>query len=290
MEITAKFDVNELRDAWENKKDAKPNFEMVTSVGVRTDLGSVRENNEDKFDFFEPLETQLLAVKGCFYAVADGMGGHAGGQIASEMALKMILRTYYGDPDEDVPGSLGRAFAAANSLVYDTAQAIPGREGMGTTCTALVLRDDRIYAAHVGDSRLYLLRDGEMAQLSQDHSWVAEQVRRGSMSGEEAEMSPFKNVITKSIGTSPAVEPDLFDEDLLEGDVFLLCSDGLTGFVKDKEIQNTLSDWSPAMASMKLIDMANERGGGDNITVVIVSVEELRKIRKKSRLRKFIEG
>ncbi|HEY3297161.1 MAG TPA: Stp1/IreP family PP2C-type Ser/Thr phosphatase [Armatimonadota bacterium] len=285
-EITAKLDTGALVDAWAEKKGRKPKLFLDVRFGAHTDLGRVRENNEDKFEFFEPEESELLAVKGCFYAVADGMGGHSSGQIASELALKTIIKTYFADAGEDVGESLTSAVSAANSYIYETAQAIPDRNGMGTTCTALVLREDQFYVAQVGDSRIYLVRDGKLRQVSEDHSWVAEQVKRGAMTLEEAEMSPFRNVITRSLGVTADVETDIYQEDLKKGDLFVLCSDGLSGYVTDDEILELTGSWSPSVAAMKLIDRANEHGGGDNVTAVVVSVSDIRKA--ESRLRRLI--
>lgn len=287
-EITAKLDTGELAEAWAKKKGLKPKFLLDICVGARTDLGRMRENNEDKFESFEPEEPELLAVKGCFYAVADGMGGHESGQIASELALTTILKTYYADPDEDVEEGLRSAFRAANSLIYDTAQAVAERSGMGTTCTAAVLRNDELYVAHVGDSRLYLIRDGELRQVSEDHSWVAEQVKRGALSEEEAEMSPFRNVITRSLGVAEDVEVDTCREKIKKGDTLVLCSDGLSGYVTGDEIVELASVWSPAVAALKLVDRANEHGGGDNITVVVVAVRDIEKAKGRSRLSRFL--
>lgn len=276
-EITAKLDTTEFIDAWAEKKGRKPKLYLDVRFGAHTDLGRIRENNEDKFEFFEPEETELLAVKGCFYAVADGMGGHASGQIASELALKTIIKTYFADPNEDVSESLREAILSANSYIHSTAQAIPDRSGMGTTCTSVILRDDEMYIGHVGDSRAYLIRDGELRQVSEDHSWVAEQVKRGALTAEEAEMSPFRNVITRSLGASPEVEPDIYCEEVKKGDLLVLCSDGLSGYVKDDEIKELVTAWSPSLAAMKLIDRANEHGGGDNITAVVISIADVQK-------------
>lgn len=287
-EITAKLDTDELAEAWAKKKGLRPKFLLDTRVGARTDLGCVRENNEDKFEFFEPEEPELLAVKGCFYAVADGMGGHASGQIASELALKTIVKTYFADPNEEVTESLRAAISSANAYIYDTAQAIPDRAGMGTTCTALVLRDDEMYVGHVGDSRLYLMRDGELRQVSEDHSWVTEQVKRGALTGEEAEMSPFRNVITRSLGAEPDVEVDIYQEKIQKGDVLVLCSDGLSGYVTDDEILDLAGTWGPSMAAVKLVDRANELGGGDNITVVVVAIRDIQKAGRRSRLKRLL--
>jgi len=280
-EITAKLDTGELAEAWAKKKGLRPKYLIDMHMGAITDLGLIRENNEDKFEFFEPEEPELLAVKGCFYAVADGMGGHSSGQIASELALKTILRTYYADPSDDVVESLKAAMGAANSYIYDTAQAVPERAGMGTTCTAVVLRNDDMYVGHVGDSRLYLIRDGALRRVSEDHSWIAEQVKRGALTEEEARMSPFRNVITRSLGATADVEVDIYQEKVEKGDVLVLCSDGLSGCVSDEEILELAGAWSPSVAAMKLVDRANELGGGDNITVVVVAIRDIRKVGRR---------
>lgn len=277
LEITAKLDAQSLEEAWAKKKGTKPKFALDIHFGARTDLGRVRENNEDKFEFFVPEEPEMLAVKGSYFAVADGMGGHASGQIASELALKHIVKSFYSDPSDDVAQGLVAAYRVANSYIYDAAQMITSRQGMGTTCTSIVLRDDEMFAGQVGDSRLYRIRGEEMRQISQDHSWVAEQVRMGVLTEQEAALSPFRNVITRSIGTYPDVEPDIFCEKLEKDDVFVLCSDGLSGYVSDADIHVLASSHSPAVAALKLIDLANENGGGDNVTVLIVAVRDIQK-------------
>src|SRR5262249_31212737 len=160
----------------------------------------VRENNEDKFDFYEPEDPTLLAARGALFAVADGMGGHAAGQIASEIALKMLIGGYYDSLEDDIPTALDAAIRQANEQIFSLAQMIRERKEMGTTLTALVFVEDTTYIAHVGDSRAYLIRDEQVRQVSCDHSWIAEQVALGSMTLEEAKFSPYKNVITRSVG------------------------------------------------------------------------------------------
>ncbi len=288
IEITAKLDTADLAKAWAEKQDRKPKLVLDLGVAARTDMGRVRENNEDKFDFFEPDELPVLAVKGSFFAVADGMGGHESGQVASELGLKTVLTQYYADPDEDVEKSLAAALVAANSYVYETAQVIPGRSGMGTTCTAAVFRENELFVGHVGDSRAYLIRNGSMKQVTEDHSWVAEQVKRGAMTEQEASMSPFRNVITRSLGAAPDVEPDVYRRELEIGDVLLLCSDGLTGYVDDQTILETAGSFGPSLAALKLVQKANENGGGDNVTVVIVAVRDIVRLGRKSRLGKLL--
>jgi protein phosphatase len=275
-EITAPFETEQLAEGWEGKAaPAVPQVDAVLRLGARTDLGQVRENNEDKFDFIEPEDPAVLARKGRIFAVADGMGGHSAGQIASELALKVFIRTYYADSSADVEASLVRAVQAANSYVVDVARAIPGRSGMGTTLTAAVVRDDDLFIAQVGDSRLYLLRSGAIQQITEDHSWVAEHVRRGTMTPEEAEVSPHRNVITRSLGGAPEVEPDIFAVKIEVGDRYLLCSDGLNGMVADAHLLEVGGAHSPSVAAWNLVELANEQGGKDNITVLILDVASL---------------
>ncbi len=274
MEKTARLDREELSEGWA-EVSRLPRVVASVKMGAKTDLGRVRDNNEDKFDFFEPEDPNVLAAKGTFYAVADGMGGHSAGQIACELALKTVLSVYYSDPSPDKDASLRRAVFEANGLIYDTAQAIPDRQGMGTTLTAAVLCEDTLMIAQVGDSRAYLLRGGAITQITEDHSWVAEQVRLGAMTLAEAQVSPFRNIITRSVGTAASVEPDIFTQSLQAGDTLVLCSDGLTGHVEPSEIQMIVQDHSPSAAAMALVETANERGGRDNITALVLSIRGL---------------
>ena len=268
---TARLSREELTEGWA-EVSRMPRLLASVKMGAKTDLGRVRDNNEDKWDFFEPEDPAVLAGKGSVYAVADGMGGHSAGQIACELALKTLLSVYYADPTPDKDASLRRAVAEANGLIYDTAQAIPDRQGMGTTLTAAVLCEDTLMIAQVGDSRAYLLRGGTISQITDDHSWVAEQVRLGAMTLAEAQVSPFRNIITRSVGTAATVEPDIFTQPLQAGDSIVLCSDGLTGHLDPEEIQMLVQDHSPSAAAMLLVEAANERGGRDNITALILSI------------------
>ena len=274
QEKTARLSREALSEGWA-EVSRMPRILASVKMGAKTDLGRVRDNNEDKFDFFEPEDPAVLAAKGCFYAVADGMGGHSAGQIACELALKTVLSVYYGDPSADRDASLRQAVREANGLIYDTAQTIPDRQGMGTTLTAAVLCEDKLMLAQVGDSRAYLLRGGTITQLTDDHSWVAEQVRLGTMTLAEAQVSPFRNIITRSVGTAATVEADIYTQDLQVGDIFVLCSDGLSGHLEPAEIQEIVLDHSPSAAAMLLIDAANERGGRDNITALVLSIRGL---------------
>lgn len=274
LEKTVRLSREELSEGWADV-GRMPRVMATVKMGAKTDLGRVRDNNEDKFDFFEPEDPQTLALKGSFYAVADGMGGHSAGQIACELALKTVLAVYYAEPSADRESCLRQAVREANSLIYDTAMVIPDRQGMGTTLTAAVLCEDTLTIAQVGDSRAYLLRGGQISQVTEDHSWVAEQVRLGAMTLAEAQTSPFRNIITRSVGTAATVEADLFTQTVQAGDIFLLCSDGLTGHVEADEIQAIILENSPSAAAALLIETANERGGRDNITALVLAVRSL---------------
>jgi protein phosphatase len=280
ISITQQLDAEELVAGWRAIEAQRPRLHARLSIGCKTDLGRVRENNEDKYDLLEPREPGILAIKGRLYGVADGMGGHSAGQIASELALKTLIRTYFNDESPDVIDSLHEAMSSANLAVHEDAQVLPERQGMGTTLTAAVIQEDHLYVGHVGDSRGYLIRDGQTRQITQDHSWVAEQVRIGGMTLQEALASPFRNIILRSIGTGPAVDPDFYELEIQIGDVILLCTDGLTTHLEDAEISEQIaSDYvsqiGPSVAALRLVNAANDRGGRDNITVVLIYVESI---------------
>jgi protein phosphatase len=191
------------------------------------------------------------------------------------LALKTLIQTYFFGPAAGVSALLSAGIRAANELVWEAGHRIPGRDGMGTTLTALAVHGDRVVIGHVGDSRAYLLRDGALDQITDDHSWVAEQVRANLLTEAEAESSPYRNIITRSIGAHPEVEADLHEIRLREGDRFLLCSDGLSGVVESSLLRDALLLSSPSMAAWRLVEDANDRGGPDNITCLILSVERI---------------
>lgn len=275
VEITARLTRDELVRGWRSIEAVEPTVVPVIRFGARTDLGQVRENNEDKFDFYEPEDAGLLAQRGSFYAVADGMGGHAAGQIASELALKSVIAHYYEGPEPDPAAALRAAVCDANERIHQVAAAIPDRAGMGTTLSAAVFVEDRVTVAQVGDSRAYLIRGGAIRQVTEDHSWVAEQVRLGAMTEADAAYSPYRNVITRSIGTGPEVEADIFQEQCIEGDIWVLCTDGLTGHVEAAEILAIATGAAPGEACRQLVNLAASRGGRDNITVIVLSVRAI---------------
>jgi protein phosphatase len=276
IEITAKFSRQELVRGWREREAEPPARVAVVRVGLKTDLGCVRENNEDKAEFYEPDDPGTLSSRGSLYMVADGMGGHAAGQIASETAIKRVLAEYYDGDAKDPGRALLDAFAAANTHVQAAARMGSGRAGMGTTLTALALIEDRAIVCHVGDSRAYLLRDGGIRQVTDDHSWVAEQVRLGSMTEAEAEASPYRNVITQCIGPLDDMEAEVYAVESRAGDRWVLCSDGLTGHVSDDEIASVVDDIAPSEGCRRLVELACARGGRDNVTVLIVEIRDLR--------------
>jgi protein phosphatase len=246
-------------------------FELTASV--QTDVGCVREANEDSGLLVKPNDPRLLSERGLLLVVADGMGGHASGEVASQMAVAEVSRLYYqlaGSPR----GALKAAVEEANRLIFASSEANPSRAGMGTTCTTLAVVGQLVYVAHVGDSRFYRLRDGRLEQMTEDDSAVNEMVKLGIISREEARTHEDKNVILKALGTSAEVEaaaPEPFEARV--GDLYLLCSDGLTDMVEDALIERTLMEAEDVhTAAELLVRMAREAGGHDNITVGLVGV------------------
>ncbi len=247
------------------------NRSLAFEIGNGTDVGRVRSANEDSFSCFEPANRKQMSAKGYLLAICDGMGGAVGGKTASEMALNTISEIYYSQKDRDPSGALSDAIVEANRRIFDRAQTETGLKGMGTTAVIAVLLGGELHLAHVGDSRCYLVREGEIRQLTEDHSLVHQMVRDGLITPEEARNHPEGHILNRSIGVSPEVEADLLQPPLplRPGDRIILCSDGLTGQVSDDEIQAAIESAPPQVAVEKLIALANERGGPDNITVQI---------------------
>lgn len=240
----------------------------ATAKGL-SDKGRVRQTNQDSY---------YLNHDKKIFIVADGMGGHAGGEIASQLCIKEILQYldqhhfFEKKPIEDdfnLTHSLIDSINYASSKIYEYALEKPNLKGMGTTATLLYLYDNKAYCAHVGDSRLYLIRKGFLYQLTSDHSLVNEQLRAGLLTKEEAESHHLKNVITRSVGYQEQEEVDTVSLEIEGGDTLILCSDGLYGKVSNKEIAKITDDYNVS-AVQKLIDLANERGGEDNITVIVI--------------------
>lgn len=247
-------------------------YELV--VGLASDVGCVRDINEDSGRYTPPGDIDPTSDKGFLVLVADGMGGHSAGEVASQLAVETISRSYY-DSDLGCRDALEAAFHAANQAIHERAGTKEGLAGMGTTCTALVLQNGTALAAHVGDSRLYLIRNGQIYLMTEDHSAVMEMVKEGLLSLEEARHHPDKNVILRAIGSNPQVDVTIWDSPLpvRTGDRFVLCSDGLYDLVADDEIMRVATASAPITACDDLIALAKQRGGHDNITVAIVGLE-----------------
>jgi PPM family protein phosphatase len=237
---------------------------------ARSDVGMIRSGNEDNHD------SDVNATRGIFI-VADGMGGHAAGEVASLMAVQTVMRELSDLKDVDEGGKaatkLSGALRTANRNIHDRTLAESDKQGMGTTASVLVLDEKSYLIGQVGDSRVYLLRDGALLQLTKDHSYVQEQVDAGFLTPEQAKYHPYSNVITRCVGASQDVEPDVYRGESRVGDVFLVASDGLTGMVDDRRIHMLLmSRAEPERKVHSLISEANGRGGLDNITAIVVHV------------------
>ncbi len=272
QETTAEYTTSELVE------QPVLRFKTTVSIGAKTDLGRVRENNEDKFEFFVPEDEFTLAAKGMIFVVCDGMGGHEAGQIASELATKTFIDVYLSHPSTETEISLRAAVSAANRFVQDVSRAIPSRRGMGTTLSALVMIQGQGFIAQVGDSRVYRMRDGNFEQLTTDHTWVEEMVRAGVMDRAVAESHPNRHMILRAIGVEQEVEPDIFTFQLCAGDQYLICSDGLTNHVLDQDIADHLSTFGPSEATWKLINSALIGGGSDNATAIVARIDLLEPI------------
>jgi serine/threonine protein phosphatase PrpC len=231
-------------------------------------VGIIRSGNEDNY--------LMLPEKGMFI-VADGMGGHAAGEVASEMAVQMIargLQGVVGKSESEATQMMRRAIHESNTAIFQRTVDEPEKRGMGTTATAMVINGPRYVVGQVGDSRAYLLRGGQLSQLTKDHSYVQEQVDAGYLTPEQARTHPYSNVITRCVGANSEVVPDIYVGTLKTSDLFLLASDGLTGMLEDHELHSILTtDSQPAVLVDSLVSEANRRGGLDNITVIIVRVD-----------------
>jgi serine/threonine protein phosphatase PrpC len=241
-----------------------------------TDVGRRREHNQDNVTHYVPPDENELAAKGALFVVCDGMGGHAAGEVASELGVNAIRDVYYASNEEDVIDNIASAIKAANGAIYQYAQDHPESKGMGTTCVSVLIHGGRAYFVNIGDSRAYLVRAGDMRQVTLDHSWVAEQVRAGLLTEEQARTHAHRNVIARSLGTGPSVTADLFVETLKKGDQILLCRDVLHGYVDEREFnREILARPEPEAGVQALVDMANGNGGPDNITALVIHLLEV---------------
>ena len=236
---------------------------MKIHIAGGTDKGKHRSSNEDAYGIFPDLK---LAV------VADGMGGHAAGEIPSRLAVETIHRVILSENDTEPAHHLTRAIQAANDHILEAAKHDPALSGMGTTVVSLLISEEVAHIGSVGDSRVYLYREAKLKQLTEDHSLVGDYIRKGLLSLEEAQRYPLRHVITRALGTHESLQVDLLSLPLQEEDIYLLCSDGLSNMIATEEIQNVLSkNRNDLEGTCKdLIDLANEKGGTDNITLVLL--------------------
>lgn len=234
---------------------------MKPIVAAKTDVGRVRQGNEDSYLVEEPI-----------FAVADGMGGHIAGDIASATAVEVITESIH-DQKPSGTQELAEIVRRANAAIWEKAQTDSNLRGMGTTCTLLLLGDDELHIAHVGDSRAYLYRGGELSQLTEDHTLVSRMVREGRLQPEEAERHPQRSIITRALGVDSDVEVDELSVGIEEGDRYLICSDGLTSMIDTNSVREVLHGATdPRAAVEQLVQRANEAGGEDNVTVVLVDI------------------
>jgi serine/threonine protein phosphatase PrpC len=247
---------------------------------ARTDLGRVRKNNEDNF---------VVVPEIGLYVLSDGMGGEAHGEVASGLTVDVMRHhclegtnnpetPLFGDPIPNLPDRANRLASAvrlANRAIYESAQRHPSQKGMGATVVAFWMDEEQMSVAHVGDSRLYRMRQGQLEQITQDHSLVAEQVRRGILTQQQADTSQMQSVLIRALGIDPSVDVDAEEHPVLPGDTLVLCSDGLNRMVTDLDIGSILNTSLTAREAVdRLIELANENGGEDNITVIVLRVLE----------------
>ena len=240
----------------------------------QTNTGRCRNQNEDSIGYFSLNGGAPKTSEGLLGVLADGMGGHKGGDVASSMAVDIVGKTFLAQKHVDPIDALQTCLVEANQAIYDRAKLDPALRGMGSTCTALYLKNDQAGFAHVGDSRLYCLRDMTLRLLTEDHTLVNEMLRDGLISADEARNHPDRSIVTRALGTAKNVVISTSDGlfTVQAGDIYLLCSDGLYDLVDDDEIRQALIDYLPQSAASHLIDLANERGGYDNISVGIIAI------------------
>ncbi len=248
-------------------------FNLVIAQG--TDIGRIRTCNEDNLISYVPEDSRTLQARGVLFVVSDGMGGHSHGDIASELAVQNVKEHYYQDLQNDIPTALKEAIKQANVAICKANVAESAQKTdkliMGATCVAAVLHDKTLYAANVGDSRVYVLHEGQLRQVTRDHSLVAQLVEQGEITPADARTHEKRNQIYRSLGV-PEVEIDVFSEPVQQGDTLILCTDGLCGVIDDEEIRTIVQRYDPEESAQQLISRATEVGGPDNVTAIVVRV------------------
>ena len=239
-----------------------------------SDVGKIRDINQDAYYY---IEDDKLPI----FIVADGMGGHKAGEVASNLAISTIIRHYESSKEKIlnkemfIPQFLNESVELANDNLIEEASGDDELKGMGTTVTMCLILDDEVYIGHVGDSRAYLLRNGELSQITQDHSLVGELLRIGSITKDEAVNHPKKNIITRALGSNPKINVDVFNRELQNEDKIILCTDGLTNMVTEEKIlEILLSSEIPSAVCSTLVNISNEAGGIDNTTIMIIKAKQ----------------
>ena len=247
----------------------RPGIELASL----SDVGCQRQNNEDRYSYWEPKSEEEFLRKGRLAMVADGMGGYEGGQEASRIAVETVEQIYANSLDKDAQTLLNAGFLAAHHRIQEQASKDPTLHGMGTTCTAIVLLGNNLFYAHVGDSRLYMVRNGSITLLTRDHSYVSRLVEDGILSAEEAESHPQRHILTAALGSGAEVFPDISPQPMLlgKGDVLVLCTDGLWSVVGESDLKGAVAS-PPEQACKDLVALAKQRGGPDNITVQLLKL------------------
>jgi protein phosphatase len=249
-----------------------PTPRLGVQAVLRTDVGLVRSENQDFGTYTTPREESHSHPGGRLLVVADGMGGHRGGATASRLAGETVKAQYLGSETYDISQALREALARANARIFSESQANPDLRGMGTTTSALVVKNNQAWFAHVGDSRIYVVRGDDIRQITEDHSLVASMVREGLLTAKEAETHPRRNVLQRSMGVSEDVEIDVSGPfDVLKDDVFILCSDGLHGLVKEPELKE-IASLPIDQAATEYVKRALARGAPDNVTVIVAKI------------------
>jgi serine/threonine protein phosphatase PrpC len=258
------------------KSDATPSapaFRAVTKAALRSDSGNVRDHNEDAILFKDSSLSHLSLSRGALAIIADGMGGHTTGELASSLACQVISERYFAESGHPIV-ALRKAIQAANDAIHQAARMNPQHEGMGTTCTCLAVVGSEAVFAWVGDTRLYLQRAGELYRLTEDHTLVGQLVRDGLLEPAEAAVHPDRSVLSRALGTQPTVEVSTCTEPtpVRIGDRFIICSDGLHDLVSDADILNISKDFDLEITCETLVSRAKALGGFDNISVVVLDI------------------
>jgi serine/threonine protein phosphatase PrpC len=251
------------------------NARQDVEVGFRTHVGMVRSENQDHYGYIDPESETELFAKGRLLVVCDGMGGHNGGTVASRTTVDAVLASFRAFSGDSLKLLLGQAIAEANAFVRDKGSKDPTLRNMGTTCVAAVIRGKTCQVAHIGDSRAYVIQSGEIRQVTRDHTYLNDLIDIGLLTPEKARNHPERNIITRCVGMGEALQVDFTRIDLNAGDGVVLCSDGLFNHVENHEILDLFSREEPQVAAQALVDLANQRGGEDNITVALLRVSSI---------------